>query len=211
MLPWISITQLADTTVMLPLAAACAAWLACARAWRMALWWCFLLALGLALVTLSKIAFIGWGIGIPTLDFTGFSGHAMRTTAVMPVLFYLLLQKSTVATRISGVILGMALGVFMGISRLAVHVHSMSEVVSGCLLGACVSIGFIWISRTFPKPVLHRWLIVLSLVVLIPAPMANPAPTERWLNTISLLISRHDKPFERGYSGKTACCGLESD
>ncbi|MEB0165436.1 phosphatase PAP2 family protein, partial [Glaciimonas sp. CA11.2] len=124
-----SITRLADTTVMLPLAAACTVWLACGRAWRMAFWWCLLFALGLTLVAATKIAFIGWGIGIQALDFTGFSGHAMRTTAVMPVLFYLLLQKSSPTVRTLGVVLGIALGVLIGISRLAVQVHSVSEVV----------------------------------------------------------------------------------
>ncbi|MEB0010062.1 phosphatase PAP2 family protein [Glaciimonas sp. Gout2] len=206
-----SITRLADTTVMLPLAAACTVWLACGRAWRMAFWWCLLFALGLTLVAATKIAFIGWGIGIQALDFTGFSGHAMRTTAVMPVLFYLLLQKSSPTVRTLGVLLGIALGVLIGISRLAVQVHSVSEVVSGCILGAFVSVGFIWISSTLPKPILHRWLIALSLIVLIPAPMAKPAPTDRWLNAISLSISGHEKPFERGYSGKSHCCVSEPD
>lgn len=175
----------------------------------MAFWWTLLFGLGLTLVAVSKIAFIGWGIGIQSLDFTGFSGHAMRTTAVMPVLFYLLSQKLPFLTRTAGVILGIALGVLIGISRLAIQVHSVSEVVSGCLLGAMVSIGFIWISRTLTKPVLRRWLIALSLIVLIPVPMANPAPTDHWLRIISLSLSGHKKPFERGFSGTHHCC--ESD
>ncbi|QRX82858.1 phosphatase PAP2 family protein [Glaciimonas sp. PAMC28666] len=210
MFPWLGITKLADTTMMLPLAAACAVWMVCGGAWRMAFWWTLLFGLGLTVVAASKIAFIGWGIGIQSLDFTGFSGHAMRTTAVMPVLFYLLSQKLPLRTRTAGVILGIALGVFIGISRLAVQVHSVSEVISGCLLGALVSIGFIWTSRTLTKPVLRRWLIALSLIVLIPVPMAKPAPTDHWLQVISLSLSGHKKPFERGFSGTHHCCEMET-
>src|SRR5438445_2386701 len=110
MLIWMTITKLADTTVMVPVAAACAAWLVCGRAWRMALWWCLLFTMGLALVAATKIAFVGWGIGIRSLDFTGFSGHAMRASAVMPVLFYLLLQKAPPFARTSGVLLGIVFG-----------------------------------------------------------------------------------------------------
>lgn len=210
MFTWLGITKLADTTMMLPLAALCTVWMGFGRAWRMAFLWCLLFGLGLTLVAATKIAFIGWGIGIESLDFTGFSGHAMRTTAVMPVLFYILLQKSRSTTRISGVLFGIALGVLIGISRLAVQVHSLSEVISGCILGALVSIGFIWTSHTLPKPMLHRWLIVVSLMLLIPVPMAKPAPTERWLKTISLSISGHDKPFERRFDQKGHCCASQS-
>jgi hypothetical protein len=197
MLSWMTITNLGGSAVMMPAAAVCAAWLVFARAWRMAFWWCLLFSAGMTLVAASKIAFIGWGIGIQSLDFTGFSGHAMRATAVMPVLFYLLLQKKGPLARTSGVALGIAFGVIIGVSRLVVHAHSVSEAVSGCVLGCMVSLGFIWSSSTSPNPVFHRWLIALSLITLIPAPMAEPVPAEQWLEAIALRLSGHDKPFGR--------------
>lgn len=197
MLSWITITKLGDTNVMLPAAALCVVWLVCGQAWRMALWWCLLFTAGLALVAATKIAFVGWGIGIQSLDFTGFSGHAMRAAAVMPVLLYFLLQKAAPLARTAGVVLGILFGVIIGVSRLAVHAHSVSEAVSGCVLGAMIALGFLWISRPLPKPVIHRWLIVLSLTPLMLAPMAEPAPTERWLEGIALYLSGHDKPFVR--------------
>lgn len=115
----------------------------------------------------------------------------------MPVLFYLLLQKAPPFARTSGVLLGIAFDVIIGVSRVAVHAHSVSEAVGGCVLGRMVGLGFIAIARTLPKPVLHRWLIALSLIALILAPMAEPAPTERWLERIALYLSGHDKSFVR--------------
>ena len=32
-------------------------------------------------VCISKLAFMGWGIGIREIDFTGFSGHTALSTA----------------------------------------------------------------------------------------------------------------------------------
>lgn len=198
MIPWLQITGVADTVVTLPAAATIAAWLVVGRAWRMALWWCVLFTLGLAFVVATKIAYIGWGVGIETLDLMGLSGHAMRATAVFPVIFYLMLQRSPPAMRISGVVLGILLGVLVGVSRVALSVHSVSEVVAGCALGGAVSLGFIWIARGFPRPHLNCRTIVIGLFALLPASYASPAPTERWMNAVALFLSGHDVPYNRG-------------
>lgn len=49
----------------------------------------WLVGLGLASLatTASKVAFMGWGIGLPEIDFTGISGHTMLAMAVYPLLF----------------------------------------------------------------------------------------------------------------------------
>ncbi|OGB20530.1 MAG: membrane-associated phospholipid phosphatase [Burkholderiales bacterium RIFCSPLOWO2_02_FULL_57_36] len=197
MIPWMQITSVADTAVTLPAAATIAVWLITGRAWRMAIWWCLLLIFGLAVVVATKIAFIGWGIGISAIDFMGMSGHAMRATAVFPVIFYLTLQRSPTLVRASGVLLGISLGVLVGVSRVVLNVHSVSEVVAGCALGGVVSLGFIWISRGFPRPHLNRWIIALGLSILLPTSYANPAPTNRWMNAVALYLSGHDMPYDR--------------
>src|SRR4051812_17523224 len=94
MLTWLHITRLGDFTLMSLTAFAIAAWLFAGGEKRAALWWSVLFGAGTGVVIVTKMAFIGWGIGIRSLDFTGFSGHAMRAAAVMPVLFYLALQKA---------------------------------------------------------------------------------------------------------------------
>ena len=193
------ITSFGDITVMAPAAMAITAWLVIGRAWRMALWWCLLFATGMSLVVATKIAFIGWGIGIRSLDFTGFSGHSMRATAVIPVLFYLILQKAPPIARASGVLLGIVFGVIIGISRLVLNAHSVSEAVAGGILGAMVSLGFIWIFGPSQKFVLYRSLIALSLIALLALPYAEsaPAPTQRWITCVELYLSGHDRPFVR--------------
>jgi membrane-associated phospholipid phosphatase len=197
MIPWLHITSFGDSVVTLPAAAAIAVWLVAGRAWRMAFWWAWLFALALIVVIITKVAFLGWGIGISALDFTGIGGHAMRATAVLPVIFYLFLQRSSASVRWSGVVLGLLIGMVIGISRVMLHVHSVSETVTGCALGGLVSLGFMWLSRPLPKPHVNRWLIALSLLALLPATHAEPAPTKDWMNAVALYLSGHNLPYER--------------
>ncbi|HEY8101125.1 MAG TPA: phosphatase PAP2 family protein [Burkholderiaceae bacterium] len=197
MTSWTTITSLGDIKAMAPVAAAIGIGLAMGNAWRMALWWCLLLTISLGLVAASKLAFIGWCVGSYTFDFTGFSGHAMRMTAIAPVLFYLLLQNASSQTRALGIFLGMMCGVIVGISRLALHDHSPSEVVMGWTLGAIVSLGFILTFRSAKTFVLNRWIVTLCLLIILTAPTVEPAPTQRWIVAIALYLSGHDQPCTR--------------
>ena len=87
MISWSGITHFGDVAITSLIALAIAAWLLAEDEKRLALWWSVLFGAGLGVVVATKMAFIGWGIGIRSLDFTGFSGHTMRSAAVMPVLF----------------------------------------------------------------------------------------------------------------------------
>ncbi len=198
MISWSEITRFGDVTITSFAAVAIAAWLLAENERRFAFWWSLLFTVGMSIVVATKMAFIGWGIGIRAIDFTGFSGHAMRSTAVMPVLFYLVLEKAPKPLRAFGALCGLLFGVVVAVSRLAVHAHSLSEVVAGWMLGASVSIGFIWVaSATLRKHVFTPLRVALSLLALLPAPYVHPAPTQQWLTAITLYVSGHDEPHPR--------------
>lgn len=183
------------TSVMVPAAVAITIWLVTERAWRMALWWSLFFMIGIFLVAASKVAFLGWGVGIRSLDFKALSGHAMRTTAVMPVLFYLLLQRSSSLVRITGVLFGIVLGIIMGISLVALNFHSASESVAGCILGGFISLGFIWMLGTSPVPDWNYWLIPFSLITLLVVWYVKPSSIVHWIVNIALYLSGHDEPY----------------
>jgi membrane-associated phospholipid phosphatase len=197
MISWTTITGIGDLAIMAPAALAIMLWLVLAGENRLAFLWSALFALGMALVVATKMAFIGWGIGIRSLDFTGMSGHAMRVAAVIPVLFYLVLQKSSAAARMCAVLLGFAIAALIAISRMAVNAHSASEVVSGYLLGVVVSAGFILHASSLRHTVLTRNRMALTMIVLLVASCAGPAPTQHWLTEASLYLSGQEKPFMR--------------
>jgi len=198
MIEWSEITRFGDVTITCFAALAIAAWLLAENENRLALCWSLLFATGMAVVVATKMAFIGWGIGIRAIDFTGFSGHAMRATAVMPVLFYLMLEKAPRAMRGSGALFGLLFGIVVGISRLIVHAHSVSEVIAGWMLGAAVSVSFIWVAgTTLRNHVFNPVRIMVSMLALLTAPYVHPAPTQQWLTKITLYVSGHDEAFPR--------------
>lgn len=193
MISWAAFTKLADSNFTMPVAALLAVWLAGARAWKPFFQWSFLFGAGILLVVASKIAYIGWGAGIPALDFTGISGHAMRATAIAPALMAMLLQKKTRQLQQIGLLAGLAFGIAISISRLAIHVHSVSEVVSGCLLGAAVGLGFAWLIRNRPI-VLDRKLLVIGVIALLPVLSLKPAPTDSWMESVAYYLSGKERP-----------------
>ncbi|NEX63880.1 phosphatase PAP2 family protein [Noviherbaspirillum galbum] len=197
MISWTHLTHFGDLTITALLAFAITAWLLVEDERKLAACWSGLFLSALGIVTLTKMAFIGWGIFIPVLDFTGFSGHAMRATAVFPVLSYLLFQRSPSLVRTWGVLAGFALAGMIGLSRLVLHSHSVSEVVAGTLLGGMVSAGFMLIAGSLRKHIFTKVRIALCLAALLPAPYVQPAPTQEWLTGVSLFFSGHERPFLR--------------
>ncbi|AEK61817.1 hypothetical protein CFU_1986 [Collimonas fungivorans Ter331] len=191
MFSWMGITKVGGSTIMLPAAVAIAAWLLAARAQRLFWAWCLLFGSALLLVAASKIAFVGWGIGIDELDFTGFSGHAMRSAAIIPLLFYFLFQQKTTMTRQLAAVSGMAFAALISLSRVVLDFHSVSEALSGWVLGSAVSLAFIWCAETLPKPVLNRTLMGVSFVLLLAASFARPIPTQLLIDKAALLLSGH--------------------
>ena len=90
------ITRFGERGIVVPLAVALTLWmLATSRAVRPLMLWLVPLCLAVGLTGLSKIAFIGWGLGIAAIDFTGLSGHAMFSAAIYPVVAYTLAAQSS--------------------------------------------------------------------------------------------------------------------
>jgi membrane-associated phospholipid phosphatase len=198
MIDWTDITTYGDVTITSLAAAAIAVWLFVEDEKRLAFWWSVLFAGAMGIVIATKMAFIGWGIGIRAIDFAGFSGHAMRAAAVLPVLLYLILQRTRFIMRAGGVVFGFACAAMIGVSRVVLHTHSISEVVAGLLLGAAVSLTFVHIAHTsLSKHVFKPLRIALSLLALLPAPYVHPAPTQQWLTELTLYFTGHDHPHPR--------------
>lgn len=201
---WAAFTKLADTNLTLPVALLLAVWLATTRAWRLAFWWCALFGLGLFLVTASKVAYVGWGIGIASIDFRGFSGHAMRAATIAPPLIYLLLQQRSMATRRVGFLLGVVFAVGICISRLILAVHSVSEAVSGLLLGLVLAYLFFVICERISIVTSTRLWLIIGLFALLPLLLARPAPTQGWIEQVAMqLAGDHQRDSIRKRIGKS--------
>lgn len=194
---WYSITNLGSAGLTLPLALAIALWLVTGYSWRMAASWLLLLGAAICLVTLTKIAFLGWGVGVRSYDFTGLSGHAMLSTAVYPVAFFLMLQGVRPVLRVAGVIVGLAIGIAVGCSRVVLDAHSPSEAVTGCIVGALTALVFVRYWWEAQSVRLSAAVVALSLAALTFGLHDVRVPTHRWVTNLALTVSGHDQPYIR--------------
>ena len=196
-LTWYFTTTLGGVGFTAPLAIAIVLWLAAAHCRRLALLWGALLGAVIVLVMASKLAFLGWGLGIEALDFTGFSGHAARAAAIYPVAAYLLLFGRRALWQNAGVVLGMLVALAVAVSRVRLGTHPPSEAAAGFALGLAAALLFVArvrASRSFhPVP----RIVGLSMVILLFQPLLEPVRSEQWMTALALHLSGHDRPYER--------------
>ena len=196
---WHLFTRLGEAQILLPLDFAAMAWLWLgARQGRLALRWLVCMGTAATLTTITKLAFIGWGVGSAAWDFTGISGHAMFASASFPMLAWVAVLNRSTTTQRAGIALAFVLAAAIAYSRLPVNAHSPSEVLSGFLLGGFAS----WVSlRGLPgshPAVLPLWLPAALACSLLALPISAPAPrTHEWVTALSLEISGRDRPYRR--------------
>lgn len=195
---WHAVTRLGEAQILLPLALlAGLAAMRLATTRPRAIRWLVLLLVAAGMTTISKVAFIGWGIGWRAFDFTGISGHAMFAAAVYPVLFDATQNGARHRQRRLAVVCGCALALLIGISRVMVGAHSVPEVVAGLLLGGKVS------AKVLVRP--NRLSLAVAPVAgiavamwLVLMPLHAPAPrTQATVTRLALWLSGHAKPHTR--------------
>ncbi|WEF34151.1 phosphatase PAP2 family protein [Pseudoduganella chitinolytica] len=196
---WNALSALGGIEVTGPLGIAIAVWLLAGRSWRLSLAWCVFYGAGMTLVVLTKLAYMGWGIGIPELKFAGLSGHAMRACAVFPVAFYLALRHRGERPSRVALAAGVALAALVSISRVPVLAHSWSEVLLGGAVGFAVAAGFIWQARSEHPTVVGRLLLALCIPPLLVMPTREPVHTERMLKKLAVALSGRDTAVERAW------------
>nr|WP_316642186.1 phosphatase PAP2 family protein [uncultured Roseateles sp.] len=195
---WHAVTRLGEAQILLPAALLAAAWLSWrVRAGQAALMWMVLLSAAAGLTTATKVAFIGWGLGSASWDFTGISGHAMFAAAVHPLLLRVMATNAAPRTQSLAIATGFALALLVAQSRLEVHAHSVSEVVTGFGLGAAVSLAVLgW--QHIPKMHAPPWVPLLLLAWLMALPAgAPPSRTHDMVTRLSLKLSGRHQAFTR--------------
>jgi membrane-associated phospholipid phosphatase len=198
---WGLITRLGEAEILLPAAALTAlALLAKAENRPLALRWLLLLGVATALTVASKVAFIGWGLGWAVINFTGLSGHAMFSAAVYPVLLASFVpdrREGTTARYGFIIALGYGVSLLIGISRIAIGAHSVSEVLAGLLAGGAASaLTLAWSEA--PTRLMRPLVPVVLVAWMALTPLQMPASrTHDFVTRLALAMSGHDTPFTR--------------
>lgn len=197
---WLAFTRLGEAQILLPAALAVYGW----TVWRApasracAARWLACVALAATLTTITKVAFIGYGIGSATWDFTGLSGHAMFSAAILPVLMRLLTVDQPPQRVRWAVAAGYGLAAMVAVSRVMVEAHSVSEVIGGGLCGSLASSLALASWRHLPqlRVPARMWLGVPAAIVLA-MHSAPPSQTHDWVTRLSLRLSGRSEPFTR--------------
>lgn len=192
---------LGDLDLTLPAAAATSAMLVAWRARRMAWCWTLLFVLGLGIVGVSKIAFMGWGTGWQALCFKALSGHATGVTALYPTLLYLLLHGCSAVLRDAGVAktlglaIGLGLGAVVALQLATTGEHSAAEALAGWLTGTLVTVLVIGLGGPLPSPRLLPGLLVFGGVFALSAWLMQWAHIGYWMVKAARLLSGQQHLF----------------
>jgi membrane-associated phospholipid phosphatase len=195
---WQSLTRLGEAQILLPAALLTMAVLVLRRPSRpLAVGWLAWLAVAVALTTATKVAFIGWGIGSPALDFTGVSGHAMFAAAIYPLLLGALLPRAGRTGAWPGVTLGALVALAVGVSRVVVSAHSVSEVVAGLALGGLVSAVAMTRSPMLQAQIGPWAPALVGLWLAFTSAYAPASQSHEFVTRLALALAGRDTPHTR--------------
>lgn len=163
--------------------------------------WVVLTGVAAGLTLASKLAFIGWGVGWAWADFTGVSGHTLFASAVLPPLALLLAGGLQIGLRRGVVALAIGLAAAVGVSRVLLGAHSVSEVLAGWALGGGVAaLSWSALGRVASRPdrPVHSApaLIVLAWAVLAVL-QAAPTRSHERVTALALHLSGRAVPYQR--------------
>lgn len=165
---------------------------------RASLWWLLTFCTAGLIVSVSKIAFLGFGIGSARFNFTGFSGHSTMSATLWPVMLWLIGGRLPVLWRNIALGLGYLIPLLVGLSRLILNYHSQSEVISGLILGFTLSTAFL-VSQRQTK---LKGFSALQLCIALSVPLllighGRIATTQQFLQRFSVQISGIDHAWTR--------------
>lgn len=167
------LSAIGDSRALLPFAAVLA--LLIPGPLRQLQWrWMAAITMVAGLTLASKIAYMGWGLGVESLDFTGISGHAAMSSTVYPIAFWLLAYGRSRRPR-AWALAGSLLATAIAASRLPLGAHSLSEILVGLCLGFTASASTLHGFRT-PQGISGVRTHVAALAVVVS--VATPALLE---------------------------------
>lgn len=196
---WQMLTYFGDSMLLLPSAVvlAFALFYNTSRLAPVIIWLASFGTAGL-MVSISKVLFLGFLIGSARYNFTGFSGHTTMSTTFWPIFLWFIARGFSLKRPLILVVFGYLFALSIAYSRLVLHAHSPSEVISGFLLGSCCSLFFLANQRNVPfKPISIAELLLIIALPLCLVSQGKPATTQHFLGTLAAKIAGMEHPHTR--------------
>ncbi|KPC55249.1 phosphatase PAP2 family protein [Amantichitinum ursilacus] len=192
-----TLTDFGDSALLMPVAGLFTLWMVFERAWRALGWWLVLFGGGATLVGLTKVAFLGWGVGIEAIDFTGFSGHTMFSSTIYPALLVWMSQRRGIKVQAVAWLLGVLFALAIGVSRVVLHLHSQSEVLGGFMLGTSISLAWVWTSGRDLRAHPYQFVALLAIALVMGSAHGHHARTQNMITRVALALSGRTVPYTR--------------
>jgi membrane-associated phospholipid phosphatase len=162
------LTDFADQAVVLPLAVAVGVALLLAGWRRGALAWAVTVAGTLAAMLVAKVAVIDCGF-LPFADLRSPSGHTASAAVVYGGLIALLLPEPARTARrlLTALLPAAACAAMFGATRIALHVHTWSDVVAGACLGIAGALALARLAGARPQGVRAAVPVAAALAVAV--------------------------------------------
>lgn len=163
---WRLITLTAEPTLLIPLGLLIFGWLwlSCSR--RTALWFGGLWAFGAALLVTQKLLYYAFGISLASIRLFSISGHSYMATYVYGSLVVILCASWRRTNRYIAFALVMLLVLLVGVSRVAMFGHRMSEAIVGLAIGAALLFWFLRKGWRHSQSRLSAWTLAIPAAVL---------------------------------------------
>lgn len=193
------LTYFGDSMLLIPTAVIMAILITWKNSDRRAVWyWALAFCAAGTIVSLSKIAFLGFGIGSARFNFTGFSGHSAMSATLWPVMLWLLSGRLKDNARTFAVSIGYLIPLMVGASRLVLNYHSTSEVISGLILGFTLSTAFLVSQRRSELQGFSTGQLCIALLLpLLLLGQGRLATTQQFLQRLSVQIAGTDHAWTR--------------
>jgi len=185
------LTDFADQAVILPLSLVVAITLWCAGWRRGALAWAGIVGVTFAIVAGAKLAVFVFGPPgfLPNLHSP--SGHTAAAALIYGSLVALLASRANPRSRALMVACFVAVGI--GTTRLALHVHTRSDVVIGAAIGIAAATLLAWAAGRRPDGV--RVLIPTTVTLLVILVFHGVRlPVEVWLHEVAHTVKAEIRP-----------------
>jgi membrane-associated phospholipid phosphatase len=162
--------------------------------------WLMLFVPATLLVVGTKLAYMAFGFGIQSIDFRGVSGHTFNTSAIVPVVLVSLAGcRVAWKTALYG-LLGLVFACMVGVSRVVLEYHSVSEVIFGLIVGGATALAYLCGKSTQLVVLRFRAPFFLVLTVLAWALHGDRAPTDALLARVARVPLEHPEA-EENYHG----------
>ena len=160
------LTDFADQAVVLPLAAVVFVLLALLGWRRGAVSWAACVAGVLAVMLVCKLVVFACGWRVPWTGLSSPSGHTAASAVVYGGLLSLLMARSATGTMFAA-LAGGSVALVFGLTRLALHVHTVCDVVFGAVVGVAGAVVMRRMAGARPHKLLWPRLTLAAVVVVL--------------------------------------------